>query len=704
MIDNSNTPGAQRAVGIKANETEDEAALVKTWLGRLRREEKAHEKFRKRARVAMRAFEYGMTADASANGDSREPDAETDKCPIEPIWWSNCKITQAAIFNRQPKPDVRRRWTDSRTDKNLALAIERSLSYQMDVTPFDDHSNRAVAEFLAAGLGQTCVYLDEEREDKPVFNPMTRAVVPDPENPTQPLTKPVVVAQSVPLMYVPFDLFRWMPCKDWEDCRWVSFDEWLDAEAIEKKYRVYVDQRDKDSPGGSLAGDGSKGSKPGDGGYSRLHLVHRIWDKSKREVLTICSTFGEHSRRLLDVKPDPYKLKGFFPCPRPMMMNIRSGKLVPRPEYSYVRGKCEEIDKLAVRIAGLVDQVRDVSFFDASFGDKLTDAMNQPDGAKIAVPALIDKLKDAGALSIDGLIMREDLRAKVEVIVQLVQERERAKQSLFELTGIADIVRGATKASETATAQQLKSQWANVRLTDKMREVSMHFRSVFRIQAELISEHFEPAQITAQSGIELTPEMIAMMKSDLGRCYAIDIESDSTIAQDEEQERADRTAFAKEFTGFVSQVMPMVQQNMMPAGLANAALLFFVGSFKHGRILEEQIEQLPDTQAQLQQATQATQQAQQQAEQVSAQLQQMHADMQKQIDEQAKRAADAEQRAMELEMQLQAAQGKGDSPAKSMREMAAASKDAAQAQKTEVETALMQAQAVSGLAAPPMPM
>jgi hypothetical protein len=318
------------------------------------------------------------------------------------------------------------------------------------------------------------------------------------------------------------------------------------------------------------------------------------------------------------------------------------------------------------------------------------------------VANLIDKFQST---TLSSVVITEDIRSKVEVLVQLVQERERAKQALFELTGIADIVRGATKASETATAQQLKSQWANVRLTDKMREVSAHFRAIFRIQAELISEHFEPAQITAQTGVQITPEMHQVMKSDLGRCYAIDIESDSTIAQDEQQEKQDRTEFIQAFTGFVQTVLPMQQQGLIPADLANAALLFFVGSFRHGRVLEEQIETMPGTMQQLEQQKQQTAQVQQQAEQSGSQVQQMQQQMQQQADEAAKRAADLERQIADLTAALEAAKGRGDGPAKQMKDFAEARRANAQADNAEADAMLKKtqvAQVVTGTIQPGM--
>jgi hypothetical protein len=54
-------------------------------------------------------------------------------------------------------------------------------------------------------------------------------------------------------------------------------------------------------------------------------------------------------------------------------------------------------------------------------------------------------------MPIDGL---------AKIVLQLVEQREQVKQTIYEVTGISDIVRGASKADETATAQQIKGRWA----------------------------------------------------------------------------------------------------------------------------------------------------------------------------------------------------------------------------------------------------
>lgn len=640
-------------------------ASVRTWLGRIQRETKAHEKYRESADRAMKAYEKGK---------------------VYPIWWSNVCITQGAVFNRQPKPDVRRRAGNASADRNIALAIERCLSYQLDTTSFEDHSTRAVTEFLVAGLGVTRCYLKTETQDVPVPDPITGQPMMGEDG--NPITERVVIGQAAPIDYTPWRLFRWEPCKDWEDCGWISFDRWMSGAEIKREFGVDISEWNR---GGASGGDSEGKAKPTAQKYSEQHLVHEIWDKRRKQVITICG--ADKDAEPLEVKADPCELKDFFPCPRPMMFDIASGDLLPQPEYHHIEAMCVEIDTLTARIAGTVKGIKDVGLFDAAFGTDLARMLEEDDGARIPVPGLLAKLR---GLKFGNVIEREDIAAKAEVLVHLVGERERAKQSLYEITGIADILMGATKASETATAQQLKSQWANVRLGAKMREISNHFRGVFRIQGELIAEHFEPAQIQAQSGVEMTPEMVQIMQSDLARCYAIDIESDSTIAQDEQQEKADRLEFLQAFTDYMAKIMPMVSQGMITADMAKAVLEFLLGSFRNGRSMEEELEKMPDNQQQLQGLQQQLQQAQQQGEQQAQQAQQMQADagaqmqaMQQQLEQiqtDAQAAIDQQQQEI-ARLTAQIEQNNAiTAQTKAMDQIASARQKNAQADKVEAET------------------
>lgn len=250
---------------------------------------------------------------------------------------------------------------------------------------------------------------------------------------------------------------------------------------------------------------------------------------------------------------------------------------------------------------------------------------------------LAERLQTAGGSAVfDRVIAELPLAQKVQVLQTLQQLLVAEKQRLDEQTGIADIVMGSTAASETATAQSIKSNWANLRLARKTGEVSRAFRDVFRIMAEIMAEHYTPESLYLSSGMQPDPMVLQAIKSDIGRNLAIDIETDSTVALDDEAEKQQRIEFLNYVSPFLQTIIPAVQQGAFPADLAKNMVMFAVRSFKHGRALEESLEALPDAMAQmqqmqqqLQQATQQGQQAQMQAQQFGQQAQQLQGELQK---------------------------------------------------------------------------
>jgi hypothetical protein len=71
------------------------------------------------------------------------------------------------------------------------------------------------------------------------------------------------------------------------------------------------------------------------------------------------------------------------------------------------------------------------------------------------------------------------------------------KQTIYEVTGISDIVRGASKANETATAQQIKGQWAGLRISTRQKRFADFARDLIRLKAEVIAERFDPQTLSA---------------------------------------------------------------------------------------------------------------------------------------------------------------------------------------------------------------
>lgn len=101
-------------------------------------------------------------------------------------------------------------------------------------------------------------------------------------------------------------------------------------------------------------------------------------------------------------------------------------------------------------------------------------------------------------------------------------------------------------------------------------------------------------------------QAVALIKSDGMHGFRIDIEADSTIAPDEQQEKQSRVEFMQQFIPFLGQIIPFCQGNPAMAALGREMTLFTVRAFRVARPLEESIGKAFDAFAQMQPNPKAT--------------------------------------------------------------------------------------------------
>lgn len=351
--------------------------------------------------------------------------------------------------------------------------------------------------------------------------------------------------------------------------------------------------------------------------YAHHYRVTEIWNRVDRKVYVIGWDFEEP----LEVREDKLGLAGFYPCPQPMMANIKSRELVPMPDHAVFAKSYEYINRLVARIHSITGQIKVAGFYDAQLSE-LAGLATADDGTYFPVSNLTERLASSNVSDFNKVIATMPLQEKVAVVSELQTLLAGEKARLDEASGIADVIRGATDPNETATAQQIKGQYAGMRLSRKSGEVSRCLRDCFRIMAEIMCEHFTPETWYLATGIQPAPEVLQVLKSDMGRTLAIDIETDSTIALEDAEEKKQRVEFLNYVTPFIEKMLPAIQAGALPGDLGKELLLFAIRSFKHGRQLEDAVEAAPGSMQQLQQMQQQAQQMQQQAAQLQQQLQQ----------------------------------------------------------------------------------
>ena len=223
----------------------------------------------------------------------------------------------------------------------------------------------------------------------------------------------------------------------------------------------------------------------------------------------------------------------------------------------------------------------------------------------------------------------------------LYDARDRVKQTLYEVSGVSDIVRGQVDPREKATQSRLKAQFATARLDTRRRAVERVARDAARIQIELMAELYGPDTLREQSGFDLLPEaaeyddavkeqiwgqVVELLEDDKIRGFRIDVETDSTVEMDAGQTQESRTEFLQSAGNFLNNALPIAQQMPEMVKPISEMLLFTVRSYKAGRSLESAFEEAA-TKLQ-KKVEQAEQQPQQQDPEAAAKAQEAQQRMQ----------------------------------------------------------------------------
>jgi hypothetical protein len=615
--------------GITGQPSGAASRLQKKWLKKLEEEKKCHKDFRDRSREVEKVFRK-----------------DWDDELYVPLYWQVVNIEHVGVYSNQPVPDVRpRNNPQDPLMRSVATIIRRGLAYCTDQPSFDDNMNRTVDDYLAIGLGVPRVKVDSiihtetnmvptfedritgfDQNMQPVMGQVQTGEIPE--------TTETTGDQSIRWEYTPWSCFGWEPCNNWKSCEYIYFRHRMTQKQIKERFGKTVSAtKDK---------DGNNESKY----LKKLHDIYEIWCKSKKEVLFI----AEGEKEPLEVIPDPLELIGFFPCPCPMFMNLPSDELIPQSDYDYIEPYDVEINRLQERRMGLLEQIRAAGAYDVGLPE-LADMLENEDGEYTGVANLMQRFSAAGGP--DNAIYHLPIADKATVLQELTQQIQFVRGQVDEVLGISDIVRGVTAASETATAQEIKGRWVGIRLTRKRETVQYTVRSMMRIMAQLLVSHITPDNLQRMTQMTITEEMMNILTDDILMEFAIDIELDSTVAKDENQEMKTKQEMLNGVAQYSQSVLPMVQANQMPAGVASAILRSALTPYaKYDRGLEEELGTLPQTLGQLQQLNQQLQQTQQQVQQLTNEKQQWQTvatQLQNQATEAASKQKEADARKKQAE-------------------------------------------------------
>lgn len=594
---------------------EDEAAEARRLIAEVIASEKYWDGYWNRCRKILKRYR-----------DDRERGQTTSQRRFN-ILWANTETVKPMCYAKVPKAVVSRRNKDSDAIARIAAEVlERCVNYSLESYDFDQVLKDIRDEFLLLGKGQSWTrYVptfeealqpegSEQKDDgtKGESGKKPTASAEPPEPPVEKLKYEEAVCD-----YVAFDDWGTNAARKWAEVRLVWRKVYMGRPALKKRFTKKM-PNGAGTVGAMVPLDWkAEGSTEETKELFGKAVIYEVWDKDTKKAYWISKSFPGAP---LDMRADPLGLKDFFPCPKPALGTTSALTIIPTPDYVQYQDQAEELDDLTGRIAAVTKALRVVGFYAGDENLSLQNMFKEGAENKLIRIDGWDEFVQRGGIK--GLVEWNPVEQVYAALKGLYEARESCIAIIYQITGIPDIMRGETEASETAAAQGLKSTWGSSRCREKQKEMARFARDEMNIKGELIASKFAIETLKQMSGVQLLtreekqvveaygqavamleqqqkamqpppampgqppaaapppvqpppppfpPEKMELisqpawedvdelLKSDAMRQFRIDIEADSTIEPDLAADKKDATEFVTAFGSFLANSLEVVK-------------------------------------------------------------------------------------------------------------------------------------------------
>lgn len=475
------------------------------------------------------------------------------------IFYSNTTIIKESLYNSLPKPTaerIHRGEVDNDVARVAAAIVQRGLTYEVSRPHFDAAVKSAIVDRLVPGLGTVWVN----------FN----------------------AAENGNLEHLTVDTVYWKdfiyePQRTWELVTWAGRKLWVTPEVARTYGENAVPTEVSPPKGGTVESAMHEGKV----------CIIQMWDKTAKKVIYLTP-----SGQIIKTVDDPYKLKGFFPCPKPLIACPPTRKFLPMPEYYMAQDQYMQLDTLYTRISLIVESIRVAGVYDSS--NPSVGQLLNPNAENKMIP--VDNwamFAEKGGMK--GSVDWFPVEQVATVLNHLVSTFAFVKNQLFEVTGMADIIRGSSNQYETLGAQQIKAQFASVRMNGFQRDVSHFVRDIIRIMAELQTQLYSRETLSKVVGRlpdadqQYVDGALQMLLDDHLFGFNIDIQPDSLTQADWSLQQEQRMAYAQSLSQYLGAALPIAQQNPELGPLLVQIIKFMSVGFKGSSELEGTLDSILDS-------------------------------------------------------------------------------------------------------------
>lgn len=414
------------------------------------------------------------------------------------IFWSSVETLKPFLYFKQPKPYIECK--EKGADKVGTLAcrmMENALQWDLEQFDFDSVMKYARNDFLLSGMGVVIERYCPKFGRVDDLNGKSREIKID----------EAVVTEYVDPRYFIADADK---VGIWEDCQWFGIRHYLTAEEAIETF------------GEAVKADLCRTEQ------SRKSVeVYEIWDKVGQRVLYVSKISPKRFLRVIDKAGATV----FYHLPKPLFATSTNDNLIPVPDYVQIKPLLDELDGVTARMEKTMKAIKVSGCYDNAFPE-LGSILNK-DVALVALSDF-DRLKAAGG--IQSVVDFMPIAQYITALQTLAQRRQEIVNAIYEITGVSDIMRGASNVGDTATAVTKKTNFGTLRNQDRQNDMQRFMADLFRIKADIICEQFDKQKLLeflpkeerqtteAQAAVEL-------LKTEHLRRMVFGVESDVTFGE-----------------------------------------------------------------------------------------------------------------------------------------------------------------------------
>jgi hypothetical protein len=510
---------------------------------------------------------------------------------------SNVVTLMSMLYGNTPKVEIDRTFSDPKDDVARVAALMATRIIQQDIQNAGENLKTilraALQDRLLGGLGCVRVRYDYEAEiiEHPAeYHPVTNELL------VEAFTEEVIKNERVEEVYTHWKDIKWSPARTYNEIRWKAYRSYMTEEELVKRFGEDIAKK---IPRTSSGPTETKKSATDCGEAELQAEIWEIWSKPDRKIFWYCEGMDE----IIEEQDDFLNLDGFWCDPPPLIANVTTLEFMPRSDYALAQDLYQEIDKLQTRISLLTDAAKAVGTYDKSepaLGRIFTEAVEND-----LIP-VENWAKFAEKGGIDGAISWLPLDAIVEAINVLTVKLNEKIQQLYQVTGMSDLMRGASQPYEAAATSRAKVQFASIRIQALQDEFARFTSDLQSLKLEIIRKHFTEDCIRRQSAIDFTdtaqtPNGQALIEAAIGFLkdpeqvkWRITIRPETLAMADYAQLKADRTDYLMAVATFLQSSASLAQmdKNIVPVLLK--MLQWGLAGFKGSKDIESVLDEAID--------------------------------------------------------------------------------------------------------------